>query len=305
MGIDIKRLKLKNRIFAVTKIVLFAHVFNWLWRKREKRREVRANVVSVVIADYFKRYLESTSKVEVKDPVKNDKNEKIYSIWFQGEENAPELVKACFRSVRRNCSQEHLVLNDKTIFDYIELPDVIVDKYRKGNIAKAHFADISRVELLHNYGGFWMDATDFVSSPIPDNIIKEDFFMYMAGNAGSPYSFVQNCFIRSRKGSYLLEAWRAMILEYWKNEPREMDYFMHQLLFKSLVLNDKRAKKFFEKMPHIDQDPTHALWWAYNNKKFDKKIFDDITSKVFFQKLTYRGASNPEKGTFADVIINM
>lgn len=302
---DVKLLKLKNRIFAIIRIVLFAHVFNWFWRKREERRTVRGNVISIVIADYFKKYIGSTSKVEVIDPVKDDKNEKIYSIWFQGEENAPDLVKSCFRSIRRNCKQELLVLNEKNIFDYIELPDVIIDKYRKGNIAKAHFADISRVELLHNYGGIWMDATDFVTSPVPENIIKEDFFMFMTGNAGSPYSFVQNCFIRSRKGAYLLEAWRAMILEYWKNEPREMDYFMHQLLFKSLVLNDERAKKFFEKMPHIDQDPTHALWWAYNNKKFDKKIFDDITSKVFFQKLTYRGASNPEKGSFADVIINM
>lgn len=302
---DVKLLKLKNRIFAIIRIVLFAHVFNWFWRKREERRTVRGNVISIVIADYFKKYIGSTSKVEVIDPVKDDKNEKIYSIWFQGEENAPDLVKSCFRSIRRNCKQELLVLNEKNIFDYIELPDVIIDKYRKANIAKAHFADISRVELLHNYGGIWMDATDFVTSPVPENIIKEDFFMFMTGNAGSPYSFVQNCFIRSRKGAYLLEAWRAMILEYWKNEPREMDYFMHQLLFKSLVLNDERAKKFFEKMPHIDQDPTHALWWAYNNKKFDKKIFDDITSKVFFQKLTYRGASNPEKGSFADVIINM
>ena len=302
---DVKLLKLKNRIFAIIRIVLFAHVFNWFWRKREERRTVRGNVISIVIADYFKKYIGSTSKVEVIDPVKDNKNEKIYSIWFQGEENAPDLVKSCFRSIRRNCKQELLVLNEKNIFDYIELPDVIIDKYRKGNIAKAHFADISRVELLHNYGGIWMDATDFVTSPVPENIIKEDFFMFMTGNAGSPYSFVQNCFIRSRKGAYLLEAWRAMILEYWKNEPREMDYFMHQLLFKSLVLNDERAKKFFEKMPHIDQDPTHALWWAYNNKKFDKKIFDDITSKVFFQKLTYRGASNPEKGSFADVIINM
>ena len=30
-------------------------------------------------------------------------------------------------------------------------------------------------------------------------------------------------------------------------------------------MNDPRAKKYFAKMPHVDQDPTHALWWDYSS----------------------------------------
>ena len=188
---------------------------------------------------------------------------------------------------------------------YIKLPDVILEKRRQGKIKNAHFADICRVELLYNYGGFWLDSTGFATAPIPDWIVKEDFFVYMAGkNVGSPYSFMQNCFIRARRGAYLLAAWRAMILDYWMHENHSFDYFMHQLLFKTLVMNDPRAKKYFAKMPHVDQDPTHMLWWSYQNKPFDQKTFDDVTSGAFFQKLTYRGSDNPVPGSFADVMIN-
>ena len=162
--------------------------------------------------------------------------------------------------------------------------------------------------MLYEHGGIWLDSTCFVTAPIPDWIINQDFFVYLTGNnydiGGSPYSFMQNCFIRARKGAYLLAAWRAMILDYWMHEDHIFDYFMHQLLFKTLVTENKTAKKYFDKMPHVAQDPTHALWWTYKDVPFNQKTFDDVTSGAFFQKTTYRGSDNPIKGSFADVMIN-
>ncbi|HOY47102.1 MAG TPA: capsular polysaccharide synthesis protein [Alphaproteobacteria bacterium] len=297
-----------RRFFYMTSLVLRAHIFNWFWRNKRKRRAVRRDVLSSVIPGYLKHYLPAAGAVKESTVVKDDANEKIYSLWLQGEDAAPALVKACARSVRRNCTQELVVLDKKSLFDKIDLPGVIVDKYNQGKIAHAHFADIARVELLHNHGGFWLDATGFVTSPIPDWIINEDFFVYLAGSDTSykfAYSFMQNCFIRARKGSYLLDAWRAMILEYWKKEPKNFDYFMHQLMFKTLVENDPRAIEYFAKMPHVAQDPTHALWWKYRDMPFDKALFDKVTSGAFFQKTAYKDATNPIPGSFVDVMIKM
>lgn len=293
------------RMWAMTKVVLLAHIFNPLWWPRVRRRKWRSDMISRIIPQYFKRYLPAVAKIPERKVVKNDKNEKIYTLWLQGEDNAPALVKACFRSVRRHCKQELVVLDEKTIFDYITLPAEIIEKRRAGKIKNAHFADICRVELLYEHGGFWLDSTGFVTEPIPDWIVKADFFVYMAGQkVGSPYSYIQNCFIRARKGAFLLDAWRAMILDFWMHENHNFDYFMHQLLFKSLVQNDERAKKYFEKMPHVDQDPTHALWWDYATKPFDQETFDRVTSGAFFQKTTYRGTDKPIPGSFVDVMIN-
>ncbi len=293
------------RFFAMSDVIIRGHVLNWFWRGREKRREVRSDVLATAIPRYFKRYLPAAAAVVERPVQKDDENEKIFTIWLQGEENAPDLVKACFRSVRKNCTQELIVLDENTLKEYITLPEIIWKKRSEGKIKNAHFADICRVELLYEHGGIWLDSTGFATSSIPDWIIKEDFFVYMAGKkVGSPYSFMQNCFIRARKGAYLLDAWRAMILDYWIHENHSFDYFMHQLLFKTLVMNDPRAKKYFAQMPHIDQDSTHALWWSYADKPFNQKTFDEVTSGAFFQKTTYAQAKNPPKGSFADVMIN-
>ena len=296
-----------SKCYAMTKVILFGHILNPFWLSRERRRAIRCKVLTRVIPQYFKRYLPAVNDVKECKVINDDKNEKIWTLWLQGEDKAPPLVKACFKSIRKNCKQELVILDENTIWDYITLPREIVEKRRAGKIKHAHFADICRVELLYEHGGIWLDSTGFATSPIPDWIIKEDFFVYLARqNVGSPYSYMQNCFIRARKGAFLLAAWRAMILDYWIHEDHSFDYFMHQLLFKTLVENDERAKKYFVKMPHVDQDPTHALWWAYGDKPFDKKVFDEVTSGAFFQKTTYNSpwAKNIVPGTFADEMIN-
>lgn len=295
------------RIFALFNIVMRAHILNWFWRDRATRRAIRCKVLADAIPKYFRRYLPAVAAVPERRVVQDDKNEKIFTMWLQGEDKAPPLVKACFRSIRRHCRQELVVLNAESVFDYITLPSEIVEKYKRGKIAHAHFADICRVELLYEHGGFWLDSTGFVTAPIPDWITQQDFFVYMAGrHVGSPYSFMQNCFIRARKGAFLLDAWRAMILDYWMHENHSFDYFMHQLLFKTLVMNEPRAKKYFDKMPQVDQDPTHALWWTYGAKPFDQKTFDKVTSGAFFQKTTYNSpwVKKIEPGTFADEMVN-
>ena len=292
-----------SRTWALTRIVFQAHILNWFWRPRAVRSEVRTQVYARVAPDYFKRYLPAAAAVVETPVIHNDKKEKIFTIWQQGEENAPEIVKACFRSIRKNCTQELIVLDDNNLGDYIQLPDVIMQKYRAGKIRRAHFADICRVELLYQHGGIWMDSTNFATGPIPQWIIDQDFFMFMVGNAGQKYSYCQNCFIRARKGAYLLAAWRAMILDYWMHENSSFDYFMHQVLFRTLVENDPRAIKYFAEMPHIDQDPTHAVWHVYKHRPFDKKLYNKLTKDAFFQKCAY--ADKPLPGTFAEAMSNM
>ncbi|MBR4806723.1 MAG: hypothetical protein IKZ64_02770, partial [Alphaproteobacteria bacterium] len=88
-----------GRILALSDIILRGHVLNWFWRSRERRREVRSRILENVIPRYFKKYLPAAAKIPERDVVNNDKNEKIFTLWLQGEEKAPPLVKACFRSI--------------------------------------------------------------------------------------------------------------------------------------------------------------------------------------------------------------
>ena len=144
-----------RRTFALIGIVIRGHILVPFWWSRKHRREKRCHVLTTAIPAYFKRYLPAAAAVPEREVIKDDKNEKIWTIWLQGEDKAPPLVKACFRNIRKNCKQELVVLDETNIFDYITLPKEIIEKRKAGKIKHAHFADICRVELLYEHGGFW------------------------------------------------------------------------------------------------------------------------------------------------------
>jgi len=253
-----------------------------------------------------KNWLQAAADIPVTPTVRNDGEERIFTLWLQGEEQAPDIVKSCFASIRKHCTQPLVILDGKSIFDWITLPETIVEKYRAGKIKPAHFADICRVELLHTYGGYWLDSTCYVSAPIPAWITEHDFFVFMAGKkVHGNYSYIQNCFIRSRKGSYLLEAWRAMILDYWLHEDRRVDYFQHQVMFRTLVTYNAAAAKLFGEMAQLDQYPTHLYLYEYKDLPYDEKVLLQAAEEGFFyQKTSYRDLENIVPGSFADHLVH-
>lgn len=295
-----------NRFAVKLAITIRGHIFNPPWKSRLERRRHRGEGISKYVCRYLERYVPSFSDVEADSEVA-DADEKIFSIWFQGEQAAPPLVQACWRSIRKHCTQELVVLDEKSLFDWIDLPDHIVRKWKDGKMRPAHFADICRIELLYRYGGFWMDATDYVAAPMPQWLLGQDFFVFLSGQKQrGAYSFIQNCFIRSRRGAYLLKAWRAAVLAYWREEDSTIDYFVHQLLFKMVVENNAAAAECFSKMIKLDQDPTHVLWFENADEPFDEALFQQIVSDAVFQKTDYKSepAKNPKPGSFADRLIS-
>lgn len=281
-----------SKLWLKTVYIFKAHIFNPLWKDRDSRRKTRYEATYGFVMGYLQRYAENVRHIVVKKEYGVEEPERAFSIWFQGEEQAPPLVKACFRNMRRHLSQELVVLDENTIFDWISLPDYIVRKWKEGKIPHAHFSDICRVELLYRHGGVWLDATDYVTAPIPKYIMDEDFFMYVTSGVeirGS-YSGVQNCFIHSKKGNQLLGIWREAIHLYWKNENRKINYFVHHLLLKLAVQNNEVASNLFDKMPKVLQDPTHVVWNHYL-EKFDQHSFDEMTKDAFFQKTSYKSKS--------------
>lgn len=299
------------RFKTTLRIMLSGHILNWPWRSGAERRKTRGEATRKAVLEYLEQYVryyrdipageECTGKIP-------DEKERIFTIWLQGEENAPAIVKACFRSIRRNCRQQLVILDRNNLGDWIELPDYIMRKWNEGKIKPAHFTDICRAELIYRHGGVWLDATAFVTAPVPDSIMDEDFFIFMSGdNLSGSYAFIQNCFFRAKKGNYLIKAWNTAIQAYWKYEDSPVDYFVHQLLFESVVENNPVAGELFRRMPKVPQDPTHALWWGYRDRPFDREIFSRITSGSFFQKTEYKSssASNPIPGSFSDIMQRM
>ena len=289
------------------RLLLEGHLLNPVWDGEERHRARRCKAFGRILMDYMrKNWLQAADNVPVTPVIRNDHEERIFTLWLQGEEQAPDIVKSCFASIRKHCTQPLVILDGETVFDWITLPEAIVEKYKAGKIKPAHFADICRVELLHTYGGYWLDSTCYVSATIPAWITEHDFFVFMAGEkVHGNYSFIQNCFIRARKGSYLLEAWRAMILDYWLHEDRRVDYFQHQVMFRTLVTYNGTAAKLFGEMAQLDQYPTHLYLYEYKDLPYDEKVLLQAAEEGFFyQKTSYRDLENIVPGSFADHLVH-
>lgn len=288
-------------------IFIRAYLFSLFKPAQDKRRFINS-MKRRLFTDYLVRYLppEMPEPVVVHD--EDISEEKIFTMWLQGEENAPAIVKSCIGRARHFYGDRLIVLDEQSISDYISLPDHIWKKYRSGMIGPAHFTDICRVELLAEYGGCWLDSTCFLTAEIPAEILNAKFFMYLTDDPLLHYDFclVQNFFIRSAKDSRLLAAWRQMIFTYWEKENIRINYFVHQLLFCTLVTYNKTAAEEFSKCLHLPLGPTHNLWWGHCAEPFDRKRYETLTSGVFFQKTTYKHpqAKNPSPGSFADYLIN-
>lgn len=297
-------------IWGLVVFIWKGHVTNWFWRPSLQRRIVRERVHMELLTRELKKLIPFIKKLKAPAPVDTAADEKVFSLWLQGEENAPNLIKKCLDSVRRKYKDSYVLLDKNNLKDYIELPDFVIEKWKNGVLIPAHLSDIIRIELLWKYGGYWMDATNFMTGDFPDEIKKADFSMLLANGNIIPHMFVQNCFIRAKKGDPLLGMWREVVLEYWKHNGRPQYYYLVQTLFRMLVTYNPEAKALFEKMPKLSMDPAHVLWYEIGNQPFDEKRYQKMCEGAFFQKCTYKplkpgyGVNEIIPGSFADVVIN-
>ncbi len=251
---------------------------------------------------YFsKKYIPLLKNMKTEKEVVS--NEYVFQCWLQGEDNAPPLVQKCFESVKRfTKGKKRVVITNDNLNDWVKLPSYIIQKYEKGIIGNAHFADILRLCLLSKYGGYWVDATCLMTSEFPEWLEKEDFFMFHTDDRYR-YTLIQNCFIKSNPNNYLIDAWKFLMFEYWKNENKTLHYFFGHLLFSSMVFNSDYAKNEFEKMPYVLQNDTHVFLSNFYNK-FDMDNFSKIISNSFIHKLDWKFESKKKYGKISDSYIN-
>lgn len=274
------------------------------------------------IYEYCKKYQYVLDKpTEEKE---NLSSNYIWQYWGQGEENAPELVRACFESVKKYCPNKNIiVLNDNNVKDYIDIPDFIQEKLQKGIISRTHFSDYLRTCLLVKYGGTWIDATVYLTDKIPEVIENSDFFVFKplaySECKGVPsmkmlklldriptylstFLCLSSWFIHSKSNNRILLLTKLLIEEYWKKEENLYDYFLFHFFFTLVVLNDKKSKRIFETMPNMANRNPHLLQQVLLDE-YDEELYNELKELATIHKLTYR-KNETNTFTFIDKIMN-
>ena len=233
-------------------------------------------------------------------------SDKVWICWFQGMENAPELVQRCYRSVKENLKdRDVVVITSENLSEYVQFPDYILDKWKRGIITHTHMTDLLRLELLIRYGGLWLDATVFCSSPeaeIPAHYFEDDLFFYQCLKPGRDghCCYLSSWLLSAKTNDRVLMTVRHLCYEYWKKNDKMIDYFLLHIFFSMVLDHDPEAWK---RVTPRDNAAPHILLLRLFDP-YDERMWEHIRSLTPFHKLTYKFAAEDaaKKGTYYDVL---
>lgn len=217
--------------------------------------------------------------------------EYIWTAWLQGEEKAPEVIRLSLASIRRNSNGHRVVvLSDKNIENYIELPETIINKYNEGIISNAHYTDIIRMMILKEYGGVWLDATMYLHEPIDERAFRDSFFSFGFQNNNktrfvSEYRWIVGI-IGGQLNSFFLSRISEMLTNYWLDHNLCIDYFVFDYLIAVLYESNRDFADQVDSLPRMKFN-TNKLRDIIDSP-YSKELLDTfmVHNQVYY--LTYK-----------------
>lgn len=220
------------------------------------------------------------------------KNSVIWTMWWQGLNNAPKMVKACISSLRKaNPTRDIIVITKKNYRNYVHLSSKIVDDLNNGNISVTHFSDIYRVNLLYIYGGAWIDSTIFETQTISNNIFEEDFFTIKTGKYTNDPSHGRwtTFFLEAKAGNELMNFVRLAFDIYCMKYNSFIDYILFDYFIAIAVDMSNSIRQSVNTVP-INNSRVFELEKDLNQN--EKEFGDFINSDTYLYKLTYKKQYN-------------
>ncbi len=281
----------KNISWALNFHTLFGFLFltkptKFFYKQAEKKHEfvlsyLRRELKDVI--DEYKDYREVEPAKNIAD------NRIIWTLWWQGEKNAPPLVKACINSMKRNANGANVIVITKDNYNnYVDIPDYIMTKREKDWISFAQFSDIIRFLLLEKYGGLWLDSTIYVAQKIPREYFERPFFSQHT-------HWAQTCFVQHNLyhgfsiGSYphakLVSYAKQMFLKYWETHDTLIDYLMIDYIIMLAYQTYPDIKAEIDSLPYSSErlyDLVKVL-----NKPYDESYFLKLKEDCIFSKLDW------------------
>lgn len=242
---------------------------------------------------YFLRRYSKILKMDFKNEI-DVKTSKpyIFTFWFQGESQMPNIVRECIESTKKNSNNyEYILLSKDNYMNFVEIPNFIKSKFESGRLSIQNFADYLRIKLLAKYDCLWIDATIFTIKEIPFEYASMPFFSIKSPQIydGKKEYCLYPCFKFGQV--YLLGGTNKRIYnqivfvleEYLRKYDYFWEYFFIYYIFQFLYIYDKKDSILIDQLKpnneHIED------YFYYRNNKYDKKYFSE---NDVFAKLSYK-----------------
>ena len=237
--------KIFNKLKA---LIVLSIIYNSFCKIKIKNDILNWNTIKhnfELLIDKYKYLIKSEKNINEDCP--------IWMMWYQGIENAPPIVLSCIQSVIKNRAKHKVIIISKyNIEKYIKLPSHIIEKFNKNLFSITHFSDIVRFALLYKYGGYWIDATYLVTSPLTKvNTSFDTLKLNYCWTYNHPFI---NClwsgnFIATSKNSFIATYGYKALLYYWKKYNSLIDYFLIDSIIYVAYYKEKKFKRIIDELP--------------------------------------------------------
>ena len=245
--------------------------------------------------------------LEYSDTLVREKSNKLWVCWFQGMEEAPELVKTCFDSLRRNLTDREIILiTDSNYRDYISFPKNVQEKIDLGIIQRTHLSDLLRLELLIKYGGTWIDATVFCTGNIiPKYMLDSELFLFQCLKPGrdGQAAVISSWFITAYSNSKILLLTRELLYDYWNEHKELINYFLLHDMFQIAI---EQYPEEWDKVNPFDNATPHIILLRLF-ETYRQDVWEAVTARTPFHKLSYKFDSEKfnMKETFYEKVLTL
>ncbi|VEG71543.1 Mannosyltransferase OCH1 and related enzymes [[Pasteurella] aerogenes] len=249
-----------------------------------KRHQVTLDFLKSKFSAFLKDYHFYKSAV--------DNQKIIWSLWLQGYDNAPELVKATLKSSKKYAElhgYRFILLDEESVLEYVELPKFLLEKRKKGLISHTAFADLLRVALLSKHGGVWIDSTVYIEQDFPVSELERTFFSLKTGE----YEDFSPNVAKNRWKTFLLAGnsvlftfVRDFLFEYYKKYDLSVDYLLIDYVFELGYQLNQNIKSDIDVVPISNLN----LFWLERNlgSLYEQEKWAQITENTHVFKTTYK-----------------
>ena len=271
---------------------------DYLNRKGIPTKSIYVWYYNQVIRLLKKDFLETQKNVNNLVLKQNYVKNKIWVMWWQGLDQAPQLIKKNYQRISSIFGKENVILIDKSNYkEFTNIKPELIEKLNNKKITYTLWSDIVRYNLLMNNGGLWIDSTVILSQKFDEYFqkIKQQKFFSLC-NDKEDYRYISNgkwtgWFIGGKRNYDLFKFVTCFFETYFKNHSISIDYMLVDDAVSYYYKNNLLHRNIIEKQ--LQQwDP---YLFARNYKSVDfNRIFDLFNKKRMYsvQKFTYKINTN-------------
>lgn len=223
----------------------------------------------------------------------------VWCCWWQGEEQMPELVQMCNKRLLQLLPDNEVelhMLTEKNYQRYVELPEYIIEKFQAGKMSITALSDVIRVALLAQFGGFWIDATVFISDHFPMEFVRREFYaqrMYDPVKWKREACKGQWCgfLMGGKAGNIIFQLLRDAFFAWWRIHDSVIDYVILDYFLLAGYHQLPEIRKQIDSVP--DNNPDVFEMYKVLNEPYTPDLFEQITQNTNLHKLTYKMELKP------------